>query len=71
MAMYQVRVQQTLERVVQVEAYSTPQAREMAERGEGGWIDGGRGTCIGIEALDVSREPEEEDASSEREVVSL
>lgn len=58
---YRVRVEQRIERVVTVEAWSQAQAKEMAERGEGGWIDGGKGTSVGIEALDVSHQDDAPD----------
>ena len=61
MSLYWVRVEQRIERVVTVDADSYAQAREMAERGEGGWLDGGKGTSIGVDALDVSRQDDEPD----------
>lgn len=59
---YLVRVEQRVERVVTVEAWSAAEAKAMAERGEGGWIDRGKGETVGIEALDVNRAEDEPDA---------
>ena len=58
---YQVRIEERIERVVTVEAHTQAQAREMAERGPAGWLDGGKGTSVGVDALDVSREDDEPD----------
>jgi len=59
---YLVRVEQRVERVVTVEAWSETDARAEAERGHGRWIDGGKGETVGIEALDVMRVEAEPDA---------
>lgn len=56
MALYNVRIEQRIERVVQVEAFSPAQAREMAERGEGAWFDSGKGESVGVEALEAERD---------------
>lgn len=54
MKLYQVRVEERVERVVTVEATTQAQAREMAERGPAAWLEAGKAESIGVEALDVS-----------------
>lgn len=58
---YQVRIEERIERVVTVEANTHAQARDMAERGPAGWLDAGKPETIGVEALDVSYTPDEPD----------
>ena len=61
MRQYQVRIEERTERVVTVEATTQAEARAMAERGPGAWLDAGPAASLGVEALEVAYAPIEGD----------
>jgi hypothetical protein len=70
MPIYEVDIEQLLERRVTVEAANAKQAKGMAERGENAWLDATKATSLNITAGEVNQvsdlEPDAMSAYKER-----
>jgi hypothetical protein len=66
MPIYEVDIEQLIERRVTVEAPNVKQAKGMAERGENAWLDATKATSLNITAGEVNQVSDlEPDALSE------